>query len=101
MKNNEVTEFSAAAVSALLISYLKEMVQHSHPELIVNKTSFLKADTELDVYQFSDLLIRTFNVTGWVSQHGMLIKCFAKHDFNIEQLANKINALKQEDAGKN
>ena len=65
------------------------------------KNGFLKADTELDVYQFSDLLISIFNVTGWVSQHGMLIKCFAKHDLSIEQLANKINELKQEDAGNN
>ena len=101
MKNNEATEFDTAAVSAVLISSLKEMVQHAHPELIVNKNSFLKADTEMDVYQFSDLLISIFNVTGWVSQHGMLIKCFAKHDLSIEQLANKINELKQENAGSN
>ena len=93
MKFSDESTFSIKTTTDILVHAVGEKIKNSKPEYIVSVDTFLKADADIDVFGFGDLLEYLFNNTQWVRGYEELIKWFAGDDCSIKELAGKIEYL--------
>ena len=94
MSNSHYKELTKEQLENILISAVVKKIRFSKPDRIVTVNTMLKADTEIDVFDFGDILIHLFNETDWMIRYELIIDWFAKNDSSIAELAENILFVK-------
>ncbi|MBL7882543.1 MAG: hypothetical protein JNL69_00625 [Bacteroidia bacterium] len=94
MSNSDYKELTIEQLENILISAVVKKIQFSMPELIVTVNTMLKADAEIDVFDFGDILIHLFNKTDWMIHYELIIDWFTKNETSIADLAENILYVK-------
>lgn len=94
MSNSNYKELTKEQVENILISAVVKKIQFSMPDIIVTVNTMLKADAEIDVFDFGDILIQLFNQTDWIIHYEFIIDWFTKNDTSIAELAENILLVK-------
>jgi len=94
MQNSNQTHFSLKAIVDILIDAVAKKVQFTNPEYTVTADTMFKADADIDIFGFGDILMHLFENTQWIAGFEQLIKWFAKNDCSINELAVKIEYVK-------
>lgn len=94
MTNGDYKILTKEQLENILISAVVKKLRFSKPDLTVTVNTMLKADTEIDVFDFGDILIHFFNETDWMIRYELLVDWFAKKDSSVAELAENILYVK-------
>ncbi|OYZ47189.1 MAG: hypothetical protein B7Y19_08150, partial [Sphingobacteriales bacterium 24-40-4] len=90
MQNNKQASFSLNTIIDILVNAVARKIEFTNPEYTVTADTMFKADADIDIYGFADVLLHLFDKTQWINGFELLIKWFAKNDCSIKELAVKI-----------